>query len=451
MAVLQYIGARYVPMVYKNSDGSPEWRSGVEYEALTIVTYNSNSYTSRKPVPSTIGNPSDNPSYWAETGNYNAQLANVVNRMVTVEGEMNNLQAAIHWYTPEQFGATGDGTTDDSAAFQRMFDEIPTNSHILISGQYYKIDSQIVLNKQNTKIFALGKSDYNPALLSSVTDRSTLRVTAPGCGFFHMQIAGTDEAFQAQQDTQVAWEFDADNTVWNGNIDAFMFDCAAFQSYYGVRAAGRNLNMQNCMISNATFGVHFRQTALDTDNRGMIVSGCRFHNVTVAVMNDINNARSRHNVLVENNFCDITSTLYEGYSNHAVIQNNVVHAEHQTGGGFIAIKAGLYSSDTLRDIVQGNKLYGGTNTGNGIFANGAVHVDIKDNIIMGAKNHGIICTTGSVVTVSGNIINGCATNSGTNGITCVAGASGFCFNNVLINSGAISPGGVTAANNYGAA
>ena len=74
MAVTQYIGARYVPKFFENSDGTEEWRAGVEYEPLTIVTYNSNSYTSKKPVPSNIGNPSDNPSYWVSTGVYNAQV-----------------------------------------------------------------------------------------------------------------------------------------------------------------------------------------------------------------------------------------------------------------------------------------------------------------------------------------------------------------------------------------
>lgn len=72
--VTQYIGARYVPKFYENSDGTEEWRAGVEYEPLTIVTYNGNSYTSKKPVPSNIGNPSDNTSYWVSTGNYNQQV-----------------------------------------------------------------------------------------------------------------------------------------------------------------------------------------------------------------------------------------------------------------------------------------------------------------------------------------------------------------------------------------
>lgn len=74
MALHQYIGARYVPKFYENSDGTNEWRSGVIYEPLTIVTYNGNSYTSKKPVPANIGNPSANPDYWVATGSYNSQI-----------------------------------------------------------------------------------------------------------------------------------------------------------------------------------------------------------------------------------------------------------------------------------------------------------------------------------------------------------------------------------------
>lgn len=68
--VRQYVGARYVPKF-----ASPtEWKEGTSYEALTIVTYNNASYTSKIPIPPTVGNPAQNKDYWALTGNYNAQV-----------------------------------------------------------------------------------------------------------------------------------------------------------------------------------------------------------------------------------------------------------------------------------------------------------------------------------------------------------------------------------------
>lgn len=68
--VKQYVGARYVPKFASPLD----WAAGTSYEALTIVTFNNASYTSKIQVPPTVGNPANNPKYWALTGNYNAQV-----------------------------------------------------------------------------------------------------------------------------------------------------------------------------------------------------------------------------------------------------------------------------------------------------------------------------------------------------------------------------------------
>lgn len=68
MAVTQYVGARYVPLF-----ADPlEWDKTKAYEPLTIVYHNGNSYTSRQYVP--VGIEIVNTSYWALTGNYNAQI-----------------------------------------------------------------------------------------------------------------------------------------------------------------------------------------------------------------------------------------------------------------------------------------------------------------------------------------------------------------------------------------
>lgn len=74
MPTRQYIGARYVPKFYENTDETNNWKENIEYEPLTIVTYAYNMYISKIPVPSTVGNPSDNPKYWVNVGNYNEQV-----------------------------------------------------------------------------------------------------------------------------------------------------------------------------------------------------------------------------------------------------------------------------------------------------------------------------------------------------------------------------------------
>ena len=66
--VTQYIGSRYVPLFAEPLD----WNSKQEYEPLTIVQHQGNSYTSRQLVPSGIDISND--KFWAKTGNYNAQI-----------------------------------------------------------------------------------------------------------------------------------------------------------------------------------------------------------------------------------------------------------------------------------------------------------------------------------------------------------------------------------------
>ena len=71
MAVRQYIGARYVPTYYKNSQDptSSEWEANVRYDPMTIVSLpNLHSYQSKKIVPANIGSPAQNPEYWYDQG-----------------------------------------------------------------------------------------------------------------------------------------------------------------------------------------------------------------------------------------------------------------------------------------------------------------------------------------------------------------------------------------------
>lgn len=66
--VRQYVGARYVPVFAD----PPEWSGTRGYESLTVVLHEGNSYTSRQSVP--VGIDIGDTAYWAETGNYNAQI-----------------------------------------------------------------------------------------------------------------------------------------------------------------------------------------------------------------------------------------------------------------------------------------------------------------------------------------------------------------------------------------
>lgn len=87
MSVRQYIGARYVTKIYENSldPSSAEWEASINYEPLTMVTYNNGSYLSKKEVPASVGNPASNPVYWVQTGFYNGQIADLQNQITALD------------------------------------------------------------------------------------------------------------------------------------------------------------------------------------------------------------------------------------------------------------------------------------------------------------------------------------------------------------------------------
>ena len=72
MAYRQYIGSRYVPIFGRKGEDTYEWDNSAPYEPLTVVMHQGNSFTSVQYVPTGID--INNRRYWAETGNWNAQI-----------------------------------------------------------------------------------------------------------------------------------------------------------------------------------------------------------------------------------------------------------------------------------------------------------------------------------------------------------------------------------------
>ena len=145
MANLQYIGARYVPKFYLNpDDNSNDWKQD-EFEALTIVTYNNDSYTSKIYVPDTVGNPADNPQFWACTTKYTAALISLQNNVANIDGEIDALDDIVKTciVTPQMYGAKGDGVTDDTLAFNEM---ASATGAVFIPKASYVLNSPITIN-----------------------------------------------------------------------------------------------------------------------------------------------------------------------------------------------------------------------------------------------------------------------------------------------------------------
>lgn len=118
-----YVGARYVPIY----DGA--WSSRKKYEPLVVVQYQGNSYTSKTYVPEGV-NPT-NENYWAQSGNYNAQveeyrkevrelttLVNGFNNRITANSTaitlINSWQKYMNLFTNKNVAIFGDSLSDSN-------------------------------------------------------------------------------------------------------------------------------------------------------------------------------------------------------------------------------------------------------------------------------------------------------------------------------------------------
>jgi hypothetical protein len=164
MSTRQYIGARYVPKFFENPNGSAEWIKETSYEALTIVTYLGNSYTSKKPVP--INTDITNSEYWAPTGNYNEQLQNYIRKVDSVTNDVNTLKMLENYVTLEMFGDINDDRNNNQSIFIQAINYASKNNKpILLLEKTYKITGSITL-PNNVSIIGLDK-------LKSVIDFNT--------------------------------------------------------------------------------------------------------------------------------------------------------------------------------------------------------------------------------------------------------------------------------------
>lgn len=178
-----YVGARYVPVFSSVNNG--QWTNTVEYEPLTIVMHNGNSYTSKTYVP--IGIDIDNTTYWALTGNYNAQIE-AYRKEVQQYAQQSQLWKKFNGKQILIIGASNEDETERTTwagKFKKILDSLGANVTINADGGR-KLTGQnggADVFSQNAEsydiiIICTGRNDYwgNVDITNySDTDNTTLR------------------------------------------------------------------------------------------------------------------------------------------------------------------------------------------------------------------------------------------------------------------------------------
>lgn len=291
--VKQYVGARYVPKF-----ASPvEWAPSTSYEALTIVTFNNASYTSKVPVPPTVGNPANNPQYWALTGNYNAQVEQYRQEAVGYKTEVEGYKQETEQYktqldeykqetekiveeytsnkhieTFESFGAVGDGTTDDTNAIVKAIAYSKTN-HIPITskGGTYVISGDLEISGATLINFGTIKGTGTITIDDSFIFNGNTYGINVICGSYGSHIDGLNiNHFNGTGLTiKILTKVSGGSYRRTAFINILINDYDVSTGTIGIDIQSPDVTLENCEVINTIIGYKFS----DGNNKA-IACGC---------------------------------------------------------------------------------------------------------------------------------------------------------------------------------
>lgn len=170
-----YVGHRYGPVLDDTG-----WDNTKEYEPLTIIQHEGDSYVSRTWIPKGID--INNKDYWYSIGVYNAQVASYRKRVDEVEAGFNTIKTNVTENTNEiadinttitdfilnvnqsrvnvlDFGLVNDGETDNTPLLNDLLTFVKSNNLTSLyfpKGAYY-FSETITIDINNVSIIGAGR------------------------------------------------------------------------------------------------------------------------------------------------------------------------------------------------------------------------------------------------------------------------------------------------------
>ena len=221
--VTQYVGARYVPLFAEPL----EWDKTKAYEPLTIVLYQGNSYTSRQYVP--VGVELTNESFWAETGNYNAQVEQYRQEVKSFDGRITANANAIETETTNRTAAVAAEKTRAEGEEQTLQENIDAEK-TRAEGEEQKLGTKLnfeISKTMDRKILWIGDSfssdlhdnkngNWSPVgFLKRVYKMNIVNMAVDGAGF------AMGETFMTQAQSATDKESYTDVVVYGGDNDLY--------------------------------------------------------------------------------------------------------------------------------------------------------------------------------------------------------------------------------------
>jgi hypothetical protein len=300
------------------------------------------------------------------------------------------------------YGAVGDGTTDDSAAIQAATTAAAAiNAAVVFSGGTYKLQSFISL-PSNT--YWIGQGNAKIFLSPTMTTGTS--------------FGGAARAIYGRIASNIKLE---NIEFYSTNVGVTKVISIAFDQVTG-------LQIKNCVFRDFGDAVYAAQGVVIFDSSEIIITDSVFDSCTsdgAALSNDCFNFRVYDNQFTNNGDWGFAVTIN---CNDGVIANNLILNNTSTGTGsdrcqniaFIGnniqnnehgIRVTEFATDAFENkniVITGNNIINSDVAGISIEKTVATgNVSITGNTINGSNNHGIRVVDGVNVAISGNAIFSC--------------------------------------------
>lgn len=187
-------------------------------------------------------------------------------------------------YNPLEYGAVGNGVTDDTVAIQNTISAIPSTGGVLYipSGYTFKCSSQLSFSsKDNIKI--KGHASTSRSVLNGPG-----RITFTGSGSSHFLNFNTCENVSIE---------DVEIRVIN---DMFTGAVVAFVGTNSTSLMNYNFYMVNCFIGGDTSSINGSTLVFLEHSQNSTIINCRFENADIGILGKTAEANKAYNVKITN-------------------------------------------------------------------------------------------------------------------------------------------------------
>lgn len=350
-------------------------------------------------------------------------ITGVLSDQTDLQAALDGKQQNIHYYLPEDYGAVGDGVTNDAAAFTACIAAMPSRGGVMYLGaKTYLINTVVNITKPITVLgsgadnslgsdSAYGLSNPPTKLLntngtSSVFDIQSPAVTISKVAFIHTGITAISGCYAVYVSTGTP--------TWPYTSGFKIYDCSFYKFYDNIHVKnGWAFQIEDCFLNGAINAQVYLANDAQCDAGDGTISGCTFitwdgttpfgifHHCGGGLRVVNNKFNSNERIHYYSDITNLTvSRIFTGnsFENHvaSAIVFNSDGVTPYVGDAFIVISGNQFATyaiggiDSTYHIILRN--VNGANVGGNVFSSSfsnakAVHIVTSQNVTIGVNEY----------------------------------------------------------------